>query len=147
MIGVMSVSEAIQEAKKHSLDLVEISPNADPAVCKILDFGQYKYESQKKAHDARKKQKVAQIKEIKLRPAIDPHDLGIKIKQIVKFLGAGDKVKITLRFRGREVTHQDIARGILDQIIEETKEIGKVEVAPKLEGRQMMMVLGPLSGK
>ena len=143
----MSVPDAMREAKKHGLDLVEISPNADPSVCKILDFGQYKYESQKKAHDARKKQRVAHIKEIKLRPAIDPHDLGIKVKHIAKFLNAGDKVKITLRFRGREVTHQDIARGILDKIIEETKEIGKVEVEPKLEGRQMMKVLGPLSAK
>lgn len=143
MLGVMSVADGVALAKKVSLDLVEVSPNATPSVCKMLDFGQYKYEMQKRANDAKKKQKVTQIKEIKIRPVIDNHDLGIKIKQMTKFLQAGDRVKITMRFRGREMARQDIAHDVLNKIIEEMAEFSKVELAPKLEGRQMIMILIP----
>ncbi len=126
------------------LDLVEIQPNANPPVCKILDYGRYKYQAQKKAAEARKKQKTVEIKEIKMRPNIDTHDYEVKMKSMLRFFGEGDKVKVTLRFRGREMAHQDLGMNLLNKVREETNEIAKVESAPKLEGRQMVMVLAPI---
>ncbi len=126
------------------LDLVEIQPNANPPVCKIMDYGRYKYQAQKKAAEARKKQKTVEIKEIKMRPNIDTHDYEVKMKSMLRFFGEGDKVKVTLRFRGREMAHQDLGVNLLNKVREETSEIAKVESNPKLEGRQMVMVLAPL---
>jgi translation initiation factor IF-3 len=128
-------------AEEVGLDLVEISPNASPPVCKIMDFGKFKYEQQKKAAEAKKKQKVIEIKEVKFRPNIDTHDYEVKMRSVEKFLGEGDKVKITLRFRGREMAHQELGRDLLQKIAEDVVEIGKVESFPKLEGRQMTMVI------
>ena len=130
-------------AEAVGLDLVEISPSAQPPVCKILDFGKYKYEAQKKANEARKKQKVIEIKEIKLRPGIDDHDYDVKMRAMTRFLGEGDKVKVTLRFRGRELAHQDLGAKVLDRVREDLVELGKVEQWPKMEGRQMTMVISP----
>jgi len=141
MRGVMTVREGLTLAEEAGLDLVEISPNAEPPVCKVLDYGKYKYELQKKAAEARKKQKVIEIKEIKLRPNIDDHDFGIKMKNAKAFLTEGDKVKITLRFRGREMAHQDIAQAVLKRVREELALVGKVESEPGFEGRQIVMVL------
>jgi translation initiation factor IF-3 len=141
MLGVMSVSEGIVEAEKAGLDLVEVSPNADIPVCKVLDFGKYKYEQQKKAAEARKKQKTVDIKEIKLRPNIEDHDYGVKLKAAKKFLGNEDKVKVTLRFRGREMAHKEMAAKLLDRMRDDLAELSKVEFAPKMEGRQMIMIL------
>ncbi len=125
------------------MDLVEVQPNVSPPVCKILDYGKYKYETQKKKNEARKKQKIIEVKEIKLRPNIDSHDFNVKIKSVKKFLENGDKVKITLRFRGREMAHHELGSVVLDRVKEETEDICKIEVIPKLEGRQMVMVLAP----
>ncbi len=125
------------------LDLVEISPNAVPPVCKILDYGKYKYEQQKKANEARKKQKVVEIKEIKVRPNIDDHDYDVKMKQMKNFIGEGDKVKVTLRFRGREMAHQELGVKVLERIRNDLTELVKVEQMPKLENRQMVMVVAP----
>ena len=125
------------------LDLVEISPNSDPPVCKILDFGKFKYEEQKKANVARKKQKTIDVKEIKMRPNIDTHDYDVKMRAITKFLGEGDKVKVTLRFRGREMAHQDLGRDVLERVRMQLEEEAKVEEYPAMEGRQMIMVLAP----
>ena len=130
-------------AEEAGLDLVEISPNNDPPVCKILDLGKLKYANQKKAAEARKKQKVVEIKEIKMRPNIDTHDYEVKMKAILRFFDEGDKVRVTLRFRGREMAHQELGMKLLLQVKEDTAEIAKVEAEPKLEGRQMMMVLAP----
>ena len=130
-------------AVEVGLDLVEVSPNADPPVCKILDYGKYKYEIQKKKNEARKKQKIIEVKEIKLRPNIDDNDYGVKMRAMRKFLQEGDKVKVTLRFRGREMAHQDIGAKVLDRVRDELVELAKVEQFPKLEGRQMVMVLAP----
>ncbi|MDP9127444.1 MAG: translation initiation factor IF-3 [Pseudomonadota bacterium] len=141
MRGVMTVREAIAVAEEAGLDLVEISPNAEPPVCKALDYGKYKYEMQKKAAEARKNQKVISIKEIKLRPMIDDHDFEIKMKSAKTFLQEGDKVKITLRFRGREMAHQDIAQKVLRRVRAELDEFGKVESEPSFEGRQMIMIM------
>ncbi len=141
MRGVMTVREGIELAEEAGLDLVEISPNAEPPVCKVLDYGKYKYELQKKAAEARKKQKVIEIKEIKLRPMIDDHDFGIKMKNAKAFLEDGDKVKITLRFRGREMAHQDIAQAVLKRVRAELDVVGKVESEPSFEGRQIVMIL------
>ncbi|MDD5586170.1 MAG: translation initiation factor IF-3 [Alphaproteobacteria bacterium] len=141
MRGVMSVRDALALAEEAGLDLVEISPNSEPPVCKVLDAGKYKYELQKKAAEARKKQKVIEIKEIKLRPMIDDHDFNIKMKNAKTFLGEGDKVKITLRFRGREMAHQDIAQALLKRVRAELEPLGKVESEPGFEGRQIVMVL------
>jgi translation initiation factor IF-3 len=141
MRGLMTVRDALHLAEEAGLDLVEISPNADPPVCKILDYGKYKYELQKKAAEARKKQKVIEIKEIKLRPMIDDHDFSIKMKNAKQFLTDGDKVKITLRFRGREVAHQDIAQALLARVRAELDLLGKVESEPSFEGRQIVMVM------
>ncbi len=141
MRGVMTPKDAIALAEESGLDLVEISPNADPPVCKILDYGKYKYEMQKKAAEARKKQKVIDIKEIKLRPTIDDHDFGIKMKAAKSFLEEGDKVKITLRFRGREMAHQEVAYKVMGRVRQELDAVGKVESEPSFEGRQMIMIL------
>ena len=143
MIGVMSAREALIRAYDVGLDLVEISPNAVPPVCKILDYGKYKYEQQKKANEARKKQKVVEVKEIKLRPGIDEHDYDVKMKAVRRFFEEGDKVKVTLRFRGREIAHQDIGYRLLTRVKAETATLAKVELEPSMEGRQMVMVLAP----
>lgn len=126
------------------LDLVEISPNASPPVCKIMDFGKFKYETQKKEAEARKKQKIIEIKEIKFRPNTDKHDYGVKMRNVFKFLENGDKVKITMRFRGREMAHQNLGRELLERVAADVVELGKIENMPKMEGRQMIMMIGPL---
>ncbi|MBR0642431.1 translation initiation factor IF-3 [Plastoroseomonas hellenica] len=143
MLGVMTAREALMRAYDVGLDLLEISPNAVPPVCKILDYGKYKYEQQKKANEARKKQKVVEIKEIKVRPNIDDHDYETKMKQMKGFISEGDKVKVTLRFRGREMAHQDLGVKVLERIRTDLGEIIKVEQMPRLENRQMIMVLSP----
>lgn len=137
----MSVAEGVEAAEEVGLDLVEVSPNAKPPVCKILDFGKYKYEQQKKAAEARKKQKTVDVKEIKVRPNIEDHDYNVKIKAARKFLKNEDKVKVTLRFRGREMAHKDLASKLLDRIRNDLADLSKVELFPKMEGRQMIMVL------
>jgi len=142
-LGVMITREAIEQAAEVGLDLVEVSPNADPPVCKFLDIGKYKYEAQKKANIARKTQKTQEIKEIKMRPNIDEHDYDTKMKKVVDFIGDGDKVKVTLRFRGREMAHQQLGMVLLQRVAEATTEIAKVEAYPRMEGRQMLMVLSP----
>ena len=130
-------------ATEVGLDLVEISPNAEPPVCKIMDFGKYKYEQQKKESEARKKQKTIEVKEIKFRPNTDTHDYEVKMRSVTKFLDNGDKVKITMRFRGREMAHQELGRRLLERVSEDTKEIGKIDTIPKLEGRQIVMLINP----
>lgn len=142
-LGVVAMPEALALAEAAGLDLVEIAPNSEPPVCKILDFGKFKYQSQKKASEARKKQKTVEVKEIKMRPNIDTHDYEVKMRAMLRFFEEGDKVKVTLRFRGREMAHQDLGVKLLDQVRNETIEIAKVESEPKLEGRQMVMVLAP----
>ena len=142
-LGVIDTYEAIRKAEDFGLDLVEVQPNSDPPVCKILDYGKFKYEAQKRANEARKKQKIIEVKEIKLRPNIDEHDYQVKMRNVQKFLNAGDKVKVTLRFRGREMAHQELGANVLTRVREETDEFAKVEAMPKLEGRQMIMVLAP----
>ena len=142
-LGVLDTFDAIRKAEDFGLDLVEVQPNADPPVCKILDYGKFKYEAQKRANEARKKQKIIEVKEIKLRPNIDEHDYQVKMRSVQKFLNAGDKVKVTLRFRGREMAHQELGANVLTRVREETDEFAKVEAMPKMEGRQMIMVLAP----
>jgi len=144
MLGVVPLRDALQRAEDVGLDLVEISPNATPPVCKILDYGKFKYEAQKKANAARKKQKVIEVKEIKMRPSIDQNDYGIKMRKVRAFLDEGDKVKVTMRFRGREMAHQHLAINILEKVREEMADLAKVEQFPKLEGRQMIMVMAPI---
>ncbi|EJF85446.1 translation initiation factor IF-3 [Bartonella rattimassiliensis] len=141
--GVVTIQEALAMAANAGLDLVEIVPNAEPPVCKIIDLGKLKYQTQKKASETRKKQKVIEIKEIKMRPNVDVHDYGVKLKAVHRFIDHGDKVKITLRFRGREMAHQDLGLKLLQRVKEDTSEIAKIELEPKLEGRQMMMVIAP----
>ena len=143
MLGVLQIEEALKMASDQGLDLVEVSPKANPPVCKIIDYGKYKYESQKRKNEARKKQKTIDVKEIKLRPNIDSHDFDVKIKSVKKFLENGDKVKITLRFRGREMVHQELGSNVLNRVKDETDAFSKIEALPKLEGRQMVMVLAP----
>jgi translation initiation factor IF-3 len=143
MLGVLSIRDALYRAYQSGLDLLEISPNAIPPVCKITDYGKFKYEQQKKANEARKKQKVVEIKEIKVRPNIDDHDYDVKMRQAKGFIGEGDKVKVTLRFRGREMAHQELGVKLLERIRAELVEIVKVESMPRLENRQMIMVLAP----
>lgn len=143
MIGVLPTREALARAYGVGLDLLEISPNAEPPVCKILDYGKYKYEQQKKRNEARKKQKVIEIKEVKVRPNIDENDYQVKMRAMRSFIGEGDKVKVTLRFRGREMAHQDLGVKVLERIRVEMDEAAKVEQMPKLENRQMVMVLAP----
>ena len=142
-LGIISVEDAINRADAAGLDLVEVQPNVDPPVCKILDYGKYKYEAQKRANEARKKQKIVDVKEIKLRPNIDEHDYQVKMKNVRKFIDAGDKVKVTLRFRGREMAHQELGAQVLARVRDEMQELTKVEAMPKMEGRQMVMVLAP----
>ena len=143
MLGVVAALEGLKLAEQAGLDLVEISPNAAPPVCKILDYGKYRYEIQKKAHEARKKQKVIQIKEIKLRPTIDKHDLEIKVRNVIGFVEEGDKVRITLRFRGREMDHQELGMQVLERVQESLKELAKIESPPRIEGKQIVMMVGP----
>ena len=144
MIGVVRLREALERARDAGLDLVEVSPTAKPPVCKILDFGKFKYEAQKRANAARKKQRVIEVKEIKMRPGIDDNDYNIKMKKVRTFLEEGDKVKVTMRFRGRELSHQNLAMDILTKVKEEVNDLGKVEQFPKMEGRQMVMEMAPL---
>ncbi|WP_341868828.1 translation initiation factor IF-3 [Sulfitobacter delicatus] len=146
-VGVVTPSRAMEMADEAGLDLVEISPNANPPVCKIMDFGKFKYEQQKRESEARKKQKIIEIKEVKFRPNTDTNDYDVKMRNVFKFLEGGDKVKITLRFRGREMAHQNLGRELLERVAEDTKEMGRVENFPKMEGRQMVMVIGPLPNK
>ncbi len=143
MVGVISVQEGIEMAYDAGLDLVEVSPNADPPVCKILDYGKFKYVEQKKKNEARKKQKVIDVKEIKMRPGIDVHDYDVKMRAARKFLDDGDKVKVTIRFRGREMAHQELGMKVLDRVREELSDLVKVEQFPRLEGRLMVMVIAP----
>ena len=142
-LGVMYTREAIEQAANVGLDLVEVSPNADPPVCKFLDVGKFRYEAQKKANLARKSQKTQEIKEIKMRPNIDDHDYDTKMRSVVKFIGEGDKVKVTLRFRGREMSHQQLGMDLLRRVQEDVAEVAKIEAYPRMEGRQMLMVLSP----
>lgn len=143
MVGVVSIPEALRKAEAAGLDLVEIVPNSDPPVCKIMDYGKYKYEAQKKAHEARKKQKTIVIKEIKLRPTIDKNDLEIKLRNIQKFLEEGDKVKISLKFRGREMAHQEFGFKVIERVQEGLTDLCKIEQPPRQEGMQITMVVGP----
>ena len=143
-LGTLSTQEAINIAKQEGLDLIEISPNASPPVCKIIDIGKYKYDLQKKAHKAKKKQKVMNLKEIKLRPVTEIHDYNFKIKNAKKFISKGDKVKFTVKFKGREMQHTELGKDLMNKIIEETKDVAKVESKPKFEGRQMVMIIQPL---
>ena len=146
-VGVVSPQRAMEMADDAGLDLVEISPNAKPPVCKIMDFGKFKYEQQKRESEARKKQKIIEIKEVKFRPNTDKNDYDVKMRNVFKFLEGGDKVKVTLRFRGREMAHQNLGRELLERVAADTKDIGRVENFPKMEGRQMVMVIGPLPNK
>ena len=143
-LGTISTQEAINIAKQEGLDLIEISPNANPPVCKIIDIGKYKYDLQKKANKAKKKQKIINLKEIKLRPVTEIHDYNFKIKNAQKFLQKGDKVKFTVKFKGREMQHTHLGNELMDRIINDTSKLGKVEVKPKLEGRQIIMIVQPL---
>ncbi|MGR3712162.1 MAG: translation initiation factor IF-3 [Shimia sp.] len=143
-VGVVTPAQAMTMAAEAGLDLVEISPNANPPVCKIMDFGKFKYEQQKRESEARKKQKTIEVKEVKFRPNTDTHDYEVKMRNVYKFLENGDKVKVTLRFRGREMAHQNLGRELLERVAVDIKELGKVESMPKMEGRQMIMMIGPL---
>ena len=142
-LGILLTHEAIAQAFESGLDLVEVSPNADPPVCKFLDVGKFRYEAQKKANAARKSQKTQEIKEIKMRPNIDDHDYDVKLRNVHRFIEDGDKVKITLRFRGRELSHQQLGMNLLRRVQDDVAEIAKVEAFPRMEGRQMLMVLAP----
>ena len=142
-LGIFMARDALQRAYDAGLDLVEISPNAEPPVCKIMDYGRYRYEAQKKKAEARKRQKTVEIKELKVRPNIDTHDYDVKMRAAQKFIGAGDKVKVTMRFRGREMAHQDIGLDVLKRIEADLEAVAKVESHPRVEGRQMTMVLAP----
>ena len=143
-LGTLSTQEAINIARQEGLDLIEISPNANPPVCKIIDIGKYKYDQQKKAHKAKKKQKVMNLKEIKLRPVTEIHDYNFKIKNAQRFLTKGDKVKFTVQFRGREMQHTDLGYDLMKRITDDTASLGKIEVKPKFEGRQIIMIIHPL---
>lgn len=142
-IGVVSPERGLELAMDAGLDLVEISPNASPPVCKIMDFGKFKYETQKRESEARKKQKTIDIKEVKFRPNTDTHDYDVKMRNVVKFLNNGDKVKVTLRFRGREMAHLELGRALLERVASDIEEIGKIDNMPKMEGRQMVMMISP----
>ena len=143
-LGIMSTSKAISIAKEEGLDLIEIAPNAKPPVCKIIDMGKFKYEAQKKANKAKKRQKKIELKEIKLRPVTEVHDYNFKLKNAQKFLSKGDKVKFTIRFKGRELMHSNLGNDLMNRILEDIKSVGKVEMSPKLDGKQMIMVIQPL---
>ena len=142
-MGIIATDDALRKAAEFGMDLVEIQPNAEPPVCKILDYGKYKFQAQKRASEARKKQKVIEVKEIKLRPNIDNHDYDVKMRAVRKFLDGGDKVKVTLRFRGREMAHIELGAKLLERVRGDVDDFAKVEAMPKMEGRQMIMVLGP----
>ena len=146
-VGVVSPERALELSDEAGLDLVEISPNANPPVCKIMDYGKYKYEQQKRESEARKNQKIIEVKEIKFRPGTDTHDYEVKMRSVTKFLEKGDKVKITLRFRGREMAHQELGRELLERVAADIEGFGKIENIPKMEGRQMTMMIGPTSSK
>ena len=146
-IGIASLSEALQMAEEANVDLVEVAPTAEPPVCRLMDYGKFRYQEQKKAHEAKMKQKVIQVKEIKFRPGTDDGDYNIKLRNIIKFLDEGDKCKITLRFRGREMAHQDIGMRMLERLKEDLEQQGQVEQFPKMEGRQMIMVMAPKKKK
>jgi translation initiation factor IF-3 len=146
-VGVVTPEKALELSEDAGLDLVEISPNASPPVCKIMDYGKYKYEQQKKESEARKNQKIIEVKEIKFRPGTDTHDYEVKMRSVTKFLENGDKVKITLRFRGREMAHQELGRELLERVATDIDGFGKIENIPKMEGRQMTMMIGPNSSK
>ncbi len=143
-LGTLPIKKAIEIAKEEGLDLIEISPNANPPVCKIMDIGKYKYDLQKKANNAKKKQKIVSLKELKLRPGTEIHDYNFKLKNAKKFLSKGDKVKFTVRFKGREMQHIELGKKLMSRIIEDTKEVAKIETHPKFEGRQMIMVIQPI---
>ncbi len=147
MIGVVSRQEALRVAAESGLDLVEVSPNAEPPVCKVLDYGKYKYELQKKKAEAKKNQKVIEVKEIQMRPVIDENDFQVKLKAVIRFLSEGNKVKVAIRFRGREITHQELGMEVINRVKESVTDIAKVDQTPKLEGRQILMILSPLSAK
>ena len=142
-LGVLPIKKAIEAAKNEGLDLIEISPNANPPVCKIMDIGKYKYDMQKKASKAKKNQRISVLKELKLRPGTEIHDYNFKIKNAKKFLAKGDKVKFTVKFKGREMQHVQLGKNLMERIITDTKDIGQVEVNPKFEGRQMIMIIQP----
>jgi len=142
-LGIVSIGEARERAEEAGLDLVEVAPNAEPPVCRVMDYGKYKYQLSKKAHDAKKKQSVVSVKEVKVSPKTQEHDLSFKIRHMRRFLENGDKVKVTMVFRGREITHTEIGREVLDKIVAEIEEFGTVEVSPKLEGRHMVMIIAP----
>ncbi len=142
-VGVVTPEVGIEMAEDVGLDLVEISPNAEPPVCKIMDFGKYKYETQKRESEARKKQKIIEVKEVKFRPNTDTHDYDVKMRNVFRFLENGDKVKVTLRFRGREMAHLNLGRELLERVADDVVELGKIENMPKMEGRQMIMMIGP----
>ena len=143
-LGILNTNEAISMAKEQGLDLIEISPNAKPPVCKIIDMGKFKYDAQKKANVAKKKQKIVLLKEIKMRPVTETHDYDFKVKNAKKFIGKGDKVKFTIRFKGRELQHSHLGRELMDKIKVDMQDIGKVELHPKFDGKQMIMVIQPL---
>ncbi len=143
-LGTLPLKKAIEIAKGEGLDLIEISPNANPPVCKIMDMGKYKYDLQKKANNAKKKQKTVSLKELKLRPGTEIHDYNFKLKNAKKFLTKGDKVKFTVRFKGREMQHIELGKNLMNRIIEDTKDIGKIETNPKFEGKQMIMIIQPI---
>ena len=143
-IGILNTNEAISMAKEQGLDLIEIAPNAKPPVCKIIDMGKFKYDAQKKANVAKKKQKIVLLKEIKMRPVTETHDYDFKVKNAKKFIGKGDKVKFTIRFKGRELQHSHLGRELMDKIKVDMQDIGKVELHPKFDGKQMIMVIQPL---
>ena len=143
-LGVMQLKQAIQQARDEGLDLIEISPNANPPVCKIMDMGKYKYDAQKKANLAKKKQKIISLKEIKMRPVTETHDYEFKVKNAKKFISKGDKVKFTIRFKGRELQHSHLGNELMGKIKEDMKDIGRVELQPKFDGKQMIMVIQPL---
>jgi translation initiation factor IF-3 len=142
-LGIVPVKDALRMAQEKELDLVEIAPNAKPPVCRIMDFGKFKYEQSKREKEARKKQKIVSVKEVKIRPNIEDHDLEVKTKNAVKFLGEGDKVKVTLMFRGREMAHAELGKQLLTKVAEITKDIATIERHPKVEGRNMIMILAP----
>ncbi|MFO7156193.1 MAG: translation initiation factor IF-3 [Pseudomonadota bacterium] len=142
-LGIVPLEVALEKAQEEGLDLVEISPNARPPVCKIMDYGKYKYEAKKKAAEARKRQVVVQVKEIKLRPKTDEHDYGVKVRNVRRFLEDGNKARVTIMFRGREIAHKEIGQKLLQNVAEDVKDVGVIEQAPRLEGRQMFMVLAP----
>ncbi len=146
-LGVVSIPDAMRMAEEAEVDLVEIAPQAEPPVCRLMDYGKFKYQEQKKAHDARQKQKIIQVKEVKFRPGTDDGDYNIKVRNLTRFLEEGDKTKVTLRFRGREMAHQEIGQRLLEKVKADLEPVGIVEQFPKMEGRQMVMVIGPKKKK